>query len=184
MLPGMINRFRTQLTAALEKAERNRRAAASLSKVQSGTNKLDAPGTLHTSIAVMNDPWPLSSKTDSGRDLGGHAPAFPANLLTFVGASLAGLLKTSALSEVTREAYDEALSAVERLREAGDEGTGAIAAESNPSRPLMGAGNRGSFVGVVGGLETGAFGALAAVSRHLVHGRATTEAGGGNATAR
>jgi actin-related protein 10 len=90
-----------------------------------------------------------------------------------MGASLAGALKTTSLTAISREAYDEATNPAvpeAKVEAAGGGDKEARAGEgAKASRPgMLGASKRGSFVGVVGGLETGAYGGLAAVSRHLV----------------
>ncbi|PWZ01744.1 actin-like ATPase domain-containing protein [Testicularia cyperi] len=227
MLPGFANRFRVQLAHAVELAEQrsgplsiekfNHALATGGKKEKATQGALNAEPAddrntrgrlLHTSVALLNDPWPGHTASDAsklrsangGRDHkggsigggvdgggdggGGSAPAFAANVLAWMGASLVGALKTSSLTEITREAYDQALAAALAHRRtlsesqmqanAGDAGsqqqsTSAQGEQSEARRPpLLGPGNRGSFVGVVGGLETGAFGGLAAVSRHLV----------------
>ncbi len=184
MLPGFANRFRTQLAKAVEEAERSggrlsidrhvRRLKVNAKSEE--TDKVEGTS-LHGSVAVLNDPWPESSSSTSGgkKSEGGSAPAFAANLLPWMGASLAGALKTTALNAVTREAYDEANrstqdgaeeeSKAETDTAEKDEKKGQEK-EKRPAMPM--ASKRGSFVGVVGGLETGAYGGLAAVSRHLV----------------
>ncbi|GAC99114.1 actin [Pseudozyma hubeiensis SY62] len=183
MLPGFANRFRTQLAMAIEKAEQPG-GTLSIDKHVSYRSKANGEvkysverSSLHGSVAVMNDPWPDTSRTEQGNgtggsnqtNQGGSAPAFAANLLPWMGASLAGALKTTPLNAVTREAYDEATKATQD--EAGSEVTEKQDEKDKqqPQRPaLTGASKRGSFVGVVGGLETGAYGGLAAVSRHLI----------------
>ncbi|EPQ29977.1 uncharacterized protein PFL1_02650 [Pseudozyma flocculosa PF-1] len=199
MMPGMVNRFRVQLEAALkqhetsrtyERLHRHRRGAgagvvpsprsnsgveAAAEQQETATAAHNDAGLLYQRIAVLNDPWPRISP-DTGRPQGGTAPAFAANLLPFVGTSLLGELKTAPLSEITREAYEEALAVAEKLRKATTGESSGVPPQqaggggSSVTRPMLGPGNRGSFVGVVGGLETGAFGALAAVSRHLLIG--------------
>ncbi|KAN0060131.1 hypothetical protein ACQY0O_008105 [Thecaphora frezii] len=200
MLPGLINRFRTQLEVELQRVETQQTAAPSGSR-QGRASAATAPspaqtsaehtpaedadsgsavrgGMLHRRLAVLNDPWPRVSK-QLGKSQGGSAPAFAANLLPFLGASLLGELQTASLSEITREAYDEALLAAEKLRKAATVRDASSNPEACTVRPMLGPGNRGSFVGVVGGLETGAFGALAAVSRHLLVGNQQARGAGG-----
>lgn len=189
MLPGFANRFRTQLAMAIEKAEQTR-GRLSIDKYVG--HRLKTPGkgektssegrdivqrtSLHGSVAVLNDPWPEISppnqggKNDKKTATGGSAPAFAANLLPWMGASLAGALKTTPLTAISREMYDEATKQTQD-KEAATEDTTEKQEEKNkqPKRPAMAGGSkRGSFVGVVGGLETGAYGGLAAVSRHLI----------------
>lgn len=196
MLPGFANRFRTQLAAAVEKAEQSGgvlsidRHAPPLGSARDSqvAKKNDQGSSLHRSIAVLNDPWPdvanpqmESGKKGRGSAEGGAAPAFAANLLPWMGASLAGALKTTSLNAISREAYDEATKSGHGETEAGDDAVGTErerekertaggnSAGAGTSRPtVLGTSKRGSFVGVVGGLETGAFGGLAAVSRHLI----------------
>lgn len=180
MLPGFPNRFRTQLVEAMEKAE-GRGGMLSIDRhlyhSRSGRDRKDTSeegSKLHRSIAVSNDPWPehdLAGKDKSGGH-GGTAPAFAANLLPWMGASLAGALRTTSLNAISREAYDEATKSMQQAAEEAEEGGKRAEEEKDDSkgndRPKLGAIKRGSFVGVVGGLETGAYGGLAAVSRHLV----------------
>ncbi|SPO25264.1 related to ACT1 - Actin [Ustilago trichophora] len=202
MLPGFANRFRTQLVVAVKKAElpggalsieRHARRLKGAREGEENKAQENLGLGLHRSVAVLNDPWPDlsqsqlvgSNKAKKGGSEGGSAPAFAANLLAWMGASLAGALKTTSLNAISREAYDEASKSVEdnadathqgakRETGAGEEAkdrssTGPGGEKAPSSRPtMMGASKRGSFVGVVGGLETGAFGGLAAVSRHLM----------------
>ncbi|SJX65902.1 related to ACT1-Actin [Sporisorium reilianum f. sp. reilianum] len=183
MLPGFANRFRTQLAMAIEEAEEaggqlsiDRHAVRQRKASQQSDDKEKVQGSaLHRSVAVLNDPWPDVSQLDHSSKgkragQGGSAPAFAANLLAWMGASLAGALKTTLLNAISREAYDEAHNkptqdeAAAEAEEAGQEHD-----KKMPKRPAMpAASKRGSFVGVVGGLETGAYGGLAAVSRHLI----------------
>ncbi|SPO32062.1 related to ACT1 - Actin [Ustilago trichophora] len=204
MLAGFANRFRTQLAAAVEKAElpggalsidrhARRGKGAKEGQENKGQENVGFGLGLHRSVAVLNDPWPDMSQSQmlgshkgkKGGNEGGSAPAFAANLLPWMGASLAGALKTTSLNAISREAYDEASKSVQDEADATQEGvkretdkgeeakerssTGPGGEKAATSRPtMMGASKRGSFVGVVGGLETGAFGGLAAVSRHLI----------------
>ncbi|SNX83717.1 related to ACT1 - Actin [Melanopsichium pennsylvanicum] len=209
MLPGLINRFRTQLQEAVEKAEQpggllsidkhvvgSHQGQAQIGSQgkrneEQGKGKRIGKG-LHSSIAVLNDPWPEVSSMKQGKDEkgGGSAPAFGANLLAWMGGSLVGALKTRSLNAISREAYDEATKTAEDEAkviqedvEKENERDGTIAEKdkrgTSANRPgMLGANKRGSFVGVVGGLETGAFGGLAAVSRHLV-GVGASGSGGG-----
>lgn len=183
MLPGFAHRFRTQLAAAIDAAEqpggalsvdRNARRIGSTTQISQGTQRGRA---LSGSVAVLNDPWPetahAAASKEAGQGQGGTAPAFAANLLPYMGASLAGALKTTSLTAISREAYDEATNPVmpeAKVEAAGGDDKETRAGEgAKASRPgMLGAMKRGSFVGVVGGLETGAYGGLAAVSRHLV----------------
>lgn len=195
MLPGFANRFRTQLAAAVERAERSGgelsidrhlRQVKGAKVEEAREEKVGSK--LHDSIAVLNDPWPDMANAKSKE--GGTAPAFAANLLPWMGASLAGALKTTSLDAISREEYDEA----NKTLHGGDEAVeGEVAREkkedkasatesSKTTRPAVPmASKRGSFVGVVGGLETGAFGGLAAVSRHIVGipGSGSGSSGGG-----
>ncbi|SPC64082.1 related to ACT1 - Actin [Ustilago sp. UG-2017b] len=187
MLPGFANRFRSQLALAIEKAEQPGgelsidRHTRRIKPDQDGKDKQTNEGgsKLHRSVAGLNDPWPdvtrsQSSKTGKGSTEGGSAPAFAANLLPWMGASLAGALKTTSLNAISREAYDEATKTVQDETETAQEGADQEKENlkekgAKANRPAMSAASkRGSFVGVVGGLETGAYGGLAAVSRHLV----------------
>ncbi|PWN43370.1 actin-like ATPase domain-containing protein [Ceraceosorus guamensis] len=105
-------------------------------------------------VSLMNDHMPYIHS--NGQAQGGDAPAFAPNVVAWVGASLAGSIRTTSLSERTKEAWEEAEAQErERLNRVGanDDAAGA--------RPLFGSG-RGSFVGVVGGIHTGAWGALSA----------------------
>ncbi|CDU22934.1 uncharacterized protein SPSC_01564 [Sporisorium scitamineum] len=181
MLPGFANRFRTQLAMAIEKAEQpggqlsiDRHAVRRLKVGGQSEDKDRMQGSrLHRSVAALNDPWPdvshlhLSKGKKSAQ--GGSAPAFAANLLAWMGASLAGALKTTSLNAISREAYDEAHSKPTQEEAIEREGAGKETEKNEQKRPNMpAASKRGSFVGVVGGLETGAYGGLAAVSRHLI----------------
>lgn len=169
MLPGFANRFRTQLTLAVEQAELPG-GMLSVSKFISRSRQEpislgQAP--LQSAICVLNDPWPDNAGAKAGKG-SGSAPAFVASLLPWIGASLVGALKTSALAEISREAFDQALASalVAESNKSPTKGTAATEATTS-QRPAVRGSNRGSFVGVVGGLETGAFGGLSAVSRHL-----------------
>ncbi|TKY87645.1 hypothetical protein EX895_003226 [Sporisorium graminicola] len=182
MLPGFANRFRIQLAMAIEKAEQpggqlsfDRHAFRQLKTNGQSEDKEKARGSgLHRSVAVLNDPWPDMSQLEHGSKgskggQGGSAPAFAANLLAWMGASLAGALKTTSLNAITREAYDETHNKATQEGAAESEEAGKDDDKKEPKRPAMPAtSKRGSFVGVVGGLETGAYGGLAAVSRHLI----------------
>ncbi len=124
MLPGFANRFRTQLAAAVEEAEqsggmlsidrhlRQRKGTHHHEEVQ----EIEVGSKLHKSIAVLNDPWPDMANIKAKE--GGSAPAFASNLLPWMGASLAGALKTTSLNAISREAYDEATKS---LQESGQE---------------------------------------------------------------
>lgn len=191
MLPGFANRFRMQLAAAVEKAEQpggklsiHSHAYGTKASKEEKEDK-EQGSRLYRSIAVLNDPWPDLSQSQAskgkGGGEGGSAPAFAANLLPWMGSSLAGALKTTSLNAISREAYDEVTKPTHRNGEAVEEGDGKEKEKEGSggsketdnskggSRPaLSNASKRGSFVGVVGGLETGAYGGLAAVSRHIV----------------
>lgn len=199
MLPGFANRFRTQLASAIQKAEQPERELSidrhsrRLEAAQETGNKQsqETGSKLYRSVAVLNDPWPDMTRShpskngkSSGGGEGGSAPAFAANLLPWMGASLAGALKTTSLNAISRETYDEATKTVQDEAEAEGKDTAEkdkenlteqdkdkdkdkdVKASTRPA--ISAASKRGSFVGVVGGLETGAYGGLAAVSRHLV----------------
>ncbi|WVQ96180.1 hypothetical protein IAU59_003283 [Kwoniella sp. CBS 9459] len=59
-------------------------------------------------LSILNDPAPLDGGGGNG-SRGGRAPRWTPGLMSWVGGSLAGSLKTSA-PEMTREAYDTLLS--------------------------------------------------------------------------
>lgn len=105
-------------------------------------------------VSFMNDHAPYRHSHHEAQ--GGDAPAFAANVIAWVGASLAGSIRTGSVCEKTREAWEEAEALErERLNRMGNND------DANGARPLFGSG-RGSFVGVVGGIHTGAWGALSA----------------------
>ncbi|PWN52568.1 actin-like ATPase domain-containing protein [Violaceomyces palustris] len=147
-------------------------------RVKPPTSEEEGETKLSSNLFIINDPSP-PPMDEEGKALQESGPAFPANLLGFIGGSLVGAMKTSSLSEINRETYEEEREAmvittlpsnsvafVDPSKAIG--AGGSAATTTRPSLIGVGAGNRGSFVGVVGGLETGAFGGLAAVSRHLV----------------
>lgn len=164
MLPGFANRVRTQLTSAVKQAELPGGPLSVSSLIPQSHHETSSLGQapLHQAICVLNDPWP-DAKAGSG-----SAPAFAASLLSWIGASLTGALKTSALAEISREAYDQALASALAGKPHKSTVVASTAGATSSQRPTVRGSNRGSFVGVVGGLETGAFGGLSAVSRHLV----------------
>lgn len=97
-------------------------------------------------------------------------------MLAWVGGSLAGSLKTGAIGEQSREAWDEneaLFASADRIagREGQRERERERDAATATTRPGWGASHRGSLVGVVGGLETGTFGALEATQRLLSQAR-------------
>ena len=94
MHPGFCSRFKAELRAALEQAgpfppsPKPRRSTYE--------NRFAGLVGLRDRIAILDDP-------ETGR-----GPGFAPHLLGWIGASLLGALKISPLSELTREAWDEA----------------------------------------------------------------------------
>ncbi len=147
-------------------------------------------------IAVLNDHAPtlslLPPPSDGARpssaptyelappaQSSGSATVFPTSMYAFVGASIVGALQTTSLSELKRDAWDaqQRLLLLSQQQHQQPESTAADASSAATRRPALA--GRGSFVGVVNGLETGAFGALSAVSRHITSPTSETPSGGG-----
>jgi len=94
MHPGFCSRFEAELRAALEQAgpfppsPKPRRSTFE--------NRFACLAGLRDRVAILDAP-------ETGR-----GPGFAPHLLGWIGASLLGALKISPLSEMTREAWDEA----------------------------------------------------------------------------
>lgn len=93
MHPGFCSRFKAELLAALSAAGPSPPPAAR----RRSTHETRFAGLtgLRDRVAILNDP-------ETGR-----GPGFAAHLLGFIGASLLGAMKVSAVGEITREAWDE-----------------------------------------------------------------------------
>lgn len=97
MLPNFIPRLQSSLLAAL--------LPSSLPTTSRSPAHPYAPLLpLRSHLSILNNPSPLPSAPPSA----GSAPAFPPALLPWIGGSVAGSLKISALNEVGREKWDEA----------------------------------------------------------------------------
>jgi actin-related protein 10 len=117
-----------------------------------------AISSLASTVAVLNDHAP---RVDAdGQSVGGNAPSFPANLSSWIGASLMGSLRIGALDELSREVWDEEQEDIEAAKAKAK----AKAEKKNTDRPGMGVG-KGSFLGTVGGLDLGSYGALSSGAR-------------------
>ncbi|WWC93024.1 uncharacterized protein L201_007988 [Kwoniella dendrophila CBS 6074] len=64
---------------------------------------------LSSKLTIINDPAPLDGSSSEGGNKGGKCPRWTPGLMSWVGGSLAGALKTSS-HEITREAYDTSIS--------------------------------------------------------------------------
>lgn len=162
------------LTVAPEEKEQGLKGASSPRLRWFEQSRFAPLKSLRDYIAVVNDhhpPLDSSGRPAGGQGRGGTAPSISPVLHAWFGASLAGALKLSSAEETKREEWDSARLA-EREAAAAEQRRAQEAAnrekeKDKAARPTWGAGGRGSFMGVVGGLETGAFGGLAAVSRHM-----------------
>ena len=102
MLPGFIPRLRKELVKHLETLENN------LNSLSSDTTpfrnryeyRLKPLIPLKSSIYVLNDPTSSSSQTIS------KTPAFSPSLMGWIGGSLVGALKTSAIEEISKEKWE------------------------------------------------------------------------------
>ena len=92
MHPGLFDRFRAELRAALQLASTADKRRSTFE------TRFASISALQSRIAVLNDP---SS---------GTAPGFAANLLPWIGASLAGAMKMTAIGETSREDWLESSS--------------------------------------------------------------------------
>ncbi|KAK0546207.1 hypothetical protein OC846_005365 [Tilletia horrida] len=116
--------------------------------------------------------------TDRSKPYAGIAPTLSPALLPWIGGSLLGSLRGSSLS-LLRGAKTWDLASMNAAAASsfhwlssntlghGGEGSGKKAGDGIDSEAAALLGGKGSFVGVVGGLDTGAYGGLAAVSRHM-----------------
>ena len=175
MLPNIAHRLGQQLAFHLQTLAEQIDPSKPLTPAMIRTASRYVPlRNLAGSIAVLNDhasvlslPPPPSHWPEDGKrfdllappETSGSAPALPANLLPWIGASVAGALQTTSILEMKREEWDAAQAAIQKPE--AKKSVSPIETRPKPS-------GRGSFVGVVGGLETGAFGGLSAVSRHLL----------------
>ncbi|CAO1622768.1 unnamed protein product [Parajaminaea phylloscopi] len=172
-LPGFAHRMRCEVQAKLEAIPDDvadacplhlQGARVATSKTRSYPHAPLKP--LCDSVAVLNDHRaPLDPDSGLPTSRGGTAPAIPPLLHAWFGGSLAGSLKLSSVETTRREDWDAlklaAASASQNAKAVGDD-------RKETARPALGSkGGRGSFMGVVGGLDTGAFGGLAAISRHM-----------------
>lgn len=121
-LPGFIPRFRISLLRSLlplpqssddtpvslsplnSQASRKEQALLWKKRTQEPYRELYG---LVNKMAILNDPAPVDGEVDGGK--GGKAPRWIPGLMTWVGGSLAGVLRTGG-PELTREAYDTILS--------------------------------------------------------------------------
>ena len=132
MLPGFFTRLHASLLAALKlshppspppsppaeaptpRAERHAKRSKRLSTLRT-TPRYASLVPLASHIAITNDPSrsPLVPRPKAS----GQAPAFAPSLLSWIGGSLAGALKTGG-DEIKRESWDEA---AEKRAEGGAE---------------------------------------------------------------
>ncbi|OWZ68405.1 hypothetical protein AYX15_00819 [Cryptococcus neoformans] len=121
-LPGFIPRFRISLLRSLlplpqssddtpvslsplnTQASRKEQALLWKKRTQEPYRELYG---LVNKMAILNDPAPVDGEVDGGK--GGKAPRWIPGLMTWVGGSLAGALRTGG-PELTRETYDTILS--------------------------------------------------------------------------
>jgi actin-related protein 10 len=113
-----------------------------------------AISSLASSIAVLNDHAPRIDAED--RSMGGIAPYFPANLSTWIGGSLMGSLRIGVVNEMSRDIWDEEQEEIEAAK---------TQKNTDGPRPGLVSSKRGSFLGTVGGLDTGTYGALSSGAR-------------------
>ncbi|KAI9566808.1 actin family [Boletus coccyginus] len=113
MLPGFIPRLHAELLRAIgSTASRPRQGPTRSGRLlPPAYDRYAALRPLVPHIAILNNPAPQPSSSSSPRATAnaGKAPAFAPVSMAWVGASLAGALKTGGV-EVPREKWDEALS--------------------------------------------------------------------------
>ncbi|KDN48225.1 actin-like ATPase domain-containing protein [Tilletiaria anomala UBC 951] len=172
MLPSLPHRLAQQLALSLQTLASEIDSSKPLTPaVLRKANRYAPLRNLASSIGVLNDhapnlppiPPPDLPREDKSQvkktlvappPMSGSAPVFAANLLPWIGASIVGALQTTSIYEMKREEWDAEQAALH--------------APLGPTLPMPVTFGQGSFMGVVGGLETGAFGGLSAVSRHLM----------------
>ncbi|CAO1627828.1 unnamed protein product [Jaminaea pallidilutea] len=129
-------------------------------------------------IAVLNDENPNDNDdNDESQDdertgsRGGTAAAIPPALHAWYGASLVGALKLSSVETMKREDWDaiKAAKAAEHSQGGDQRSPGTSGTGVSSSRPALASvmATRGSFMGVVSGLETGSHGGLESVTRMM-----------------
>ncbi|KAF8340324.1 actin family [Cantharellus anzutake] len=121
MLPGFIPRLQAELIRLLSPPLRNTlnvddpavtEASHPPSKLSPPIYDVYAPlRPLSPHIAILNNPDPPATQSTLARAHAGRAPAFAPAALQWIGASLAGAMKTGG-EEITREKWDEALEDV------------------------------------------------------------------------
>lgn len=177
-LPGFAHRMRREVQMKLDRipitfAETRPVyvGSAEVAKGRKRGHKYAALKHLRDKVAVLNDHYP-DLDPSTGRPIagGGSTPCIPPLLHAWFGGSLAGSLKLSSVETIQREEWDALKLAAASIHSAGAESTTMAVDDSKSGtlKPAVGSkGGRGSFMGVVGGLDTGAFGGLAAISRHM-----------------
>lgn len=157
-----------------EQFEELRRSTSSMSLVERKRYHRFAPlSSLAHHVAVLNDHAPRIAS--DGLAVGGTAPSLPLQLVPWIGASLIGSLRSVDSAQVVlREAWDQAQADQrEIVAKSARQGqpqkdvelpTSPTPSSSFASRPGYGA-QRGSFLGVVHGLDLGSYGPLSAKQR-------------------
>jgi len=119
MLPGFIPRLQAELTRLLSSSIRGdpRPNAGSSASIPQASPRLKRAVPPHDNyaalrplaphIAILNNPDPPATQSTLARAHAGRAPAFAPVALPWIGASLAGAMKTGG-EEITRERWDEA----------------------------------------------------------------------------
>ena len=169
-MPSLPHRLSQQLKFRLEAlaAQYDPSQPLSPTSLRTASKYVPLRGCAHD-IGILNDHAPgynppLCPDVDT-RTLppptAGTAPSFAPHLLPWIGASVVGALQTTSIFHTKREQWD-AEQELNSLH-AAPPATPVLGDTKSPVR-----GGRGSFVGVVGGLETGSYGALSAISRHLL----------------
>ncbi|PWN25105.1 actin-like ATPase domain-containing protein [Jaminaea rosea] len=169
-MPGFAHRMGNELRAVLDEVTEEDLAGAmvnlAVTPVAQRGKGAGATGggksARYATLKPLRDELNVANDHSPPEGLDSGAPLLPPMLHAWFGASLAGSLRLSSVETVRLDQWQAATKAAEEQVEKEKEvKTGGFAVQ--PGMPPK----RGSFMGIVGGLDTGAFGGLAAVSRQL-----------------